>query len=191
MGGIPIHERLSLAKTLAIAVLQYHSTPWMRLSWRDEDILFFSADNPRKAQGIPDLSAPHLNAKVKGPDGQLSRALTFPVQRLARNPILFSLGVVLLEIAHATSLENMKQDGDLTNGQEDPYTEFFTARRLAKLKSTTMGLRYDSIVEKLVECIFPNADDLNNDELQAAFYGDIICPLADLEERLRRFHMDD
>lgn len=38
VGGIALYERLRLAKTLAIAVLQYHSTPWLRMSWRSEDV---------------------------------------------------------------------------------------------------------------------------------------------------------
>lgn len=189
VGDIPIHERLGLAKNLAVAVLQYHSTPWLRLSWRSDDILFFSAGDTTQIQELPNLSAPHLSAKVKGPHGQLSRASTIPVQNLARNPVLFSLGVVLLEIAHAASLGSLMQDTDLTNGQEDRYTEFFTARRLAKSKRSVMGMTYHNIVEQLVECVFPCGDDLNNDQLQAAFHSNIICPLAELEEGFRKFHL--
>lgn len=191
VGGIPVHERLGLAKNLAIAVLQYHSTPWLRLSWRSEDIFFFSANGITQMQELPNLSAPHLVAKVKEPVGQLSRASTDSRQRMARNPVLFSLGVVLLEIAHAATLESLRQESDLTNGQEDRYTEFFTARRLAKSKQSVMGITYHNIVEQLVECVFPCADDLSNDQLQAAFHSDIICPLAELEEGFRKFHLVD
>ena len=189
VGDIPVHERLGLAKNLAVAVLQYHSTPWLRVSWRSDDIFFFSADGTSQIQELPNLSAPHLSAKVMGPHEQLSCASTLQVQTMARNPILFSLGVVLLEIAHAASLESLKQDIDLTNGQEDRYTEFFTARRLAKSKRSVMGIRYHNIVEQLVECVFPCGDDLKNDQLQAAFHSNIICPLAELEEGFRKFHL--
>ena len=189
VGGIPVHERLGLAKNLAIAVLQYHSTPWLRLSWRSEDILFFSANQTTQMQEMSNLSAPHLNAKVKGPDEQPSRASTIPQRTIARNQVLFSLGVVLLEIAYAASLESLKQDSDLTNGQDDQYTDFFTARRLAKSKQSVMGITYHKIVEQLVECVFPCGDDLQNDQLQAAFHHDIICPLAELEEGFRKFHL--
>ena len=140
-------------------------------------------------QEISNLSAPHLNAKVKGPDGQPSCASTTPRRTIARNQVLFSLGVVLLEIAYAASLESLKQDSDLRNGQEDQYTAFFTARRLAKCKHSVMGITYHNIVEKLVECVFPCGDDLKNDQLQAAFLNDIICPLAELEEGFRNFHL--
>lgn len=136
---------------------------------------------------MPDLSAPHLTAKVKRPEGQLS-VVPSPSPPIARNQILFSLGVVLLEIAYAASLESLQQPSDLTNGQEDHYTEFFTARRLAKCKQSVMGIRYHNIVEQLVECVFP-CDDLENDRLQAAFHRDIINPLAELEEGLREIHL--
>lgn len=189
VGGIPVHERLGLAKNLAIAVLQYHSTPWLRLSWRSEDILFYSANEITQMQEIFNLSAPHLNAKVKRPDEQPSRASIIPQRTIARNQVLFSLGVVLLEIAYAASLESLKQDSDLTNGHGDQYTDFFTARRLAKSKHSVMGITYHNIVEQLVECVFPCGDDLNNDQLQAAFHNDIICPLAELEEDFRKFHL--
>ena len=189
VGGIPVHERLGLAKNLAIAVLQYHSTPWLRLSWRSEDILFFSTNEITQMQEISNLSAPHLNAKVKGPDAQPSYASTIPQRTLARNQVLFSLGVVLLEIAYAASIESLKQESDLKNDQEDQYTAFFTARRLAKCKHSVMGITYHNIVEQLVECVFPCGDDLNNDQLQAAFHNDIICPLAELEEGFRKFHL--
>ena len=189
VGSIPIHERLSLAKNLAIAVLQYHSTPWLRLSWRSEDILFFSNEEITNMQKVPNLSAPHLNATVKGPNEQLSQTSTTHQRTVARNQVLFSLGVVLLEIAHAASLESLKQDSDLTNGQEDRYTDFFTARRLAKTKNSVMGITYHNIVEQLVECVFPCGDDLNKDQLQAAFHSDIIYPLAELEEGFRKLHL--
>ena len=48
-----------------------------------------------------------------------------------------------------------------------------------------MGSTYNDIVEQLVECVFPRGDDLNEPELQAAFYEDVICPLDELEQGFR------
>ena len=189
VGSIPVHERVSLAKILAIAVLQYHATPWLQLFWRSEDILFFDIKKKTEPQELPDISTPHLNAKVNNSNGQPSNASTFA--HIARNQILFRLGVILLEIAHAASLESLQQPSDLTNGKEDQHSEFFTARRLAKCKHSVMGIKYHNIVEQLIECVFPCGDDLKSDELQTAFYKDVICPLEELEEGLRRLHVSD
>ncbi len=189
VGGIAIYERLRLAKTLAVAVLQYHSTPWLRMSSRSEDVYFFSTDSG-SVEDMPSLASPHLNVRVKGSCGQLSRASTFPPHDLARNPLLFSLGVVLLEIAYTSSLQSLQSPHDLDNGRENRYTEFFAARRLAKSAKTVMGSSYHKIIERLVECDFGCGTDLNDPNLQAAFHRDVVCPLERLEQKLHEFHFD-
>lgn len=186
-----LYDRLHLARTLAIAVLQYHATPWLTASWCSDDVYFFGAEDLSSAYAMPDLSSPHLNVKVKGPDGQLSRASTFPPHTLARNPLLFSLGVVLLELAYSSALETLQRPIDLENGHEKRYTEFFVARRLAKARSSDLGTTYHKIAERLVECDFGCGTDLGESELQAAFHKDVICPLEKLEKKLHQFHLDD
>lgn len=183
--GILLHERIALAKMLSIAVLQYHATPWLQLSWRSEDILFFGIEGDMHKQKRPNISAPYINTKIQG---QITQASSKHQSAMARNPVLFGLGVVLLEIAHAASLESLKLPCDADNGQL--HSEFFTARRLAKSKRTVMGATYNDIVEQLVECVFPCGGDLNDPELQAAFYEDVICPLDELEQGFRKLCLD-
>ena len=182
--GLALHDRLRLAKVLATAVLQYHSTPWLRLSWRSEDVYFFG-NELASSQDVPSIKSPHLNVKVKGPCEQLARASAFPPHTLARNPLLFSLGVVLLEIAYTSTIDNLQRSIDLHNGGENGYTEFFAARRLAKSAKTDMGSTYRKIVEKVVECDFGCGVDLNDPRLQAAFHHDVICTLEKLEQDVR------
>ena len=189
VGGFWLYDRLRLAKTLAIAVLQYHSTPWLKVSWRSEDIYFFD-NEPISSPGSPSIASPHLNVKVKGPCGELSRALEFPPHNLIRNPLLFSLGVVLLEIAYTSTMKTLRRPIDLDSGREGRYTDFFAARRLAASGKSDMGATYHKIVEKVVECDFGCGMDLNNPKLQAAFHHDVICPLEKLEQKLHEFHFD-
>ena len=189
VGGLALYDRLRLARILATAVLQYHSTPWLRLSWRSEDVYFFG-NELATSQDMPSILSPHLNVKVKGPREQLSRASTFPPHNLARNPLLFSLGVVLLEIAYTSTIDTLQRPIDLDNGRENGYTEFFAARRLAKSAKTDMGATYHKVVEKVVECDFGCGVDLNDPQLQAAFHHDVICPLEKLEQKLHEFHPD-
>ena len=180
MSGILIHERIALAKMLAIAVLQYHATPWLQLSWRSQDVLFFEVEGNERMQGAPDLSMPYINAKIQG---QSMHVLTQPQSALARNSVLFSLGVVLLELAYGASLESLQRPCDTENGQL--HSEFFTARRLARLKNSIMGATYNNIIEQLVEGVFPCSDDLDNPVLQTRYYEDVICPLDELERDFR------
>ena len=186
VGHIMVHERIALAKRLAIAVLQYHATPWLQLSWRSNDVFFFDIEGRSHVQSSPDLSAPYINAKIQAQSTQVQAQ---PQSAIARNPILFSLGVVFLEIAYGASLESFQQDGDANNGQL--HTEFFTARRLAKLKRTVMGPTFNDIVEQLVEGAFPCGDDLSNPVLQDRYYEDVICPLDRLEQDFSKLCMGE
>ncbi|KAK4695027.1 hypothetical protein P7C71_g2647, partial [Lecanoromycetidae sp. Uapishka_2] len=106
------------------------------------------------------------------------------------NPWLFGLGIVLLEIAHSSSLESFKRQSDLDHGREDQHTEFFLAQRVAASGFTDMGGKYHNIIQKLVKCDFGCGTDLNDIELQAAFHNEVICPLEKLENDLRQFHFD-
>lgn len=65
------------------------------------------------------------------------------------------------------------------------HRDFFTARRLAKIKGTVMGGIYDDIVEQLVECAFPFGADLDEPKMQATFYERVVSPLDELEQGLR------
>lgn len=182
MVRIPLIERLRLAKILAIAVLQYHATPWLRRSWRKEDVLFLGLDMNSPKFNIPSLANPCLNVKVRGPNETASRTSTFPLDNPIRNPLIFSLGVLLLEIAYSASLESLQRSNDITSRQNDPnYLEFYLARRISKSGCTGMGTIYDKIVEKLVECDFGCGSDLVNVDLQAAFHDHVIRPLEEME----------
>ena len=72
------------------------------------------------------------------------------------------------------------------NGQENLYTEFLVARRLAKDEYSVLGPRYHKIVERLVECDFGCGDDLSSRQLQAAIHNEIVWPLDQLEQGLRK-----
>ncbi len=182
MSRIPLLERLRLARTLAIAVLQYHATPWLRMSWRKEDVHFLGLDMNPKKYNILSLSTPCLNVKIKGPNETVSRASTFPLDNPVRNPLTFSLGVLLLEIAYSASLESLQRNNDNPARPNDSsYLEFYLARRLSKSGCTGMGTVYDKIVEKLVECDFGCGTDLTNVDLQAAIHDHVICPLEEME----------
>lgn len=183
--GILLHERVSLAKMLAIAVLQYHATPWLRLSWRSDEIFFFGIEADTQVQKRPNLSAPYINAKIKGDSAKIAEQRS----AIARNPVLFSLGVVLLELAYSARLESLKLPCDAENGQL--FSDFFAARRLAKSKRSLMGSVYNNIAEQLVECAFPCGDDLNNPQLQVTFYEDVICPLDELEQGLQKLYIGE
>ena len=82
----------------------------------------------------------------------------------------------------------MYRPHDHINGEENPYTQFFAARRLARSDYSNLGPRYHKIVERLLECDFACGDDLSNRQLQAAVHNEVICPLEQLEQGLRKLY---
>ena len=54
-----------------------------------------------------------------------------------------------------------------------------------------MELKYHRVAEQLVECVFPCADDLGTCQMQTAFYDDVICPLEELEQSMRRLYLTE
>ena len=183
---IPVHERVRLAKILAITVLQLHNTPWIAQIWSCDDIVFFDAPKKYSLTSLPDLSAPHFNAKIS--ERHLQQSATIPT--IPRNPLLFSLCVVLLELAFSSSLEHLQQPCDLGSGES--HENFFTASRLAKEMSSPMGARYNRVVEQLlVECISSNVKDLRESRVQKKLHEDIVCPLEELERGLHSLYIGE
>ncbi|MCJ1479096.1 hypothetical protein MMC13_007780 [Lambiella insularis] len=181
------YDRIQLAYSLAVAVLQYHATPWLKGSWRSEDIHFFGFDENTLSEQPPALSSPHLSVSVKGPDA-LTRASTFSPCAFAPNALLFGLGCLLLEIGFISTLQSLQRPCDIEQG-ENRYTEFFVAKRLASSISREMGSAYGKIVKKCLHCDFGCGDDLGDPDLQAGFHRDVVVELAKLGDELRRLQL--
>lgn len=205
-----LFERLRLAKTLAIAILRYHDTSWIPLSWRSDDILFFEEAKASPPSPLIDLAAPHLNTTIKvapmdlartpvfshggGPRDQLSNILGGPRHQLLcnlggpRNQLLYSLGILFLEIAYSKPWESLKRPSQ--NKDADSKTgDFLEARRLAISGRSGLGEDYERIVEQLIECDFGCGADLSKPQLQAAIHRDVIVPLERLERGLQNLQL--
>ena len=186
---IPQYEKLRLAKSLATAVLQYHATPWLKISWRSEDIFFCDSDEDSIPKGKLLLTAPHVNVKVNTPAGQLSQASTSKPRDFIRNPLLFGLGVLLIEIANSSTIQGLQQPSDLEDGRENQHTEYHVAKRLAKSLGREMGASYGKVVQKLLHCDFGCGADLNDPELQTRLHKDVVCELDELERGFRSLQL--
>ena len=175
-----LEERLHLARSLAMAVIQYHATPWLRNPWRCKDIYFFDAEERIILQrSTAPISEPHIDVPIK--KTPLVSVAPGPSEHLAPNIILFNLGIMLIELAFAATLQNLLNQKELSY-RDTQYAEFFAARRLSGVVSREMGPRYSKIVQKCLGCHFASGTDLNNSELQAEYYRDVVKELEKLEE---------
>ena len=192
LGNFPLYERLRLAKILTIAVLQYHATPWLHGSWRSDDVTFLGDDAVSLLRRTSPLRAPHLYATVRGCESSQSSAVrreTETASGAARNSLLYSLGILLLEIGYWTKWEDLSRSREGEDRYQDRYTQFYQARNLLKSGRSDMGPRYDSIVEQLIECDFGCGDDLSTVRLQTAVHRNVICPLDELESGIRKLQL--
>jgi hypothetical protein len=185
--SIPQFDRIRLAKQLAMAVLSYHATPWLKSSWNSNEVFLYGTD----ATTMGPMNSPYIDVSVKGPHGPLSRASTLPCRTFAPNAFMFGLGVMLLELAFEAPLRTMERPIDSDSDQDERYIEFFIAKRLSKIASRPLGPKYAKIVRKCLQCDFGRGDDLEDPSLQQCFYQEVVCGLEELETRFRNCYLED
>ncbi|KAA6409068.1 MAG: hypothetical protein FRX48_07412 [Lasallia pustulata] len=172
---ITIKEKLRLAKTLAVAVLEYHSTPWLNESWGSGDIFFYSVKDPEEhgLLGIPFLKTLLVEDSreadlYKGRSEKKKSVFGGP------NTCLYSLGIVLLELGFDAPLRSLRRDVDLERGQVDQSTNYRTADRLKYLVSKKLGGRYGAVVRKCLDCDFGSGYEFEDAALQDAVFCHVV-----------------
>jgi hypothetical protein len=191
---VTIVHQLKLALKLTLAVLQYHSTPWLDPEWRlsqlmlsmspskaPEDFSLYLNSKLTRTQPLKLESSSTSNSEI--PEVQMTGSsntclakspLTEAQKHGIHNTTLFCLGLALLEIGRWKSLSSLREDYD-----RDDYE---TVWRLG-YGSSVLGQGYDDIVLQCLRCDFgAKTTDLKRQELQNAVYNDIVCPLEDLIE---------
>jgi hypothetical protein len=180
---IPLPQKISLAKELAIAVLQFHATPWLLNSICSDDVLL-PGTNEVTSITSKSTHEPYVDVSIKGPHGPLARQTTFPSRTLIRNRLLFSLGVMMLELAYQVPLQSLQKDRDV-DANVPPNTDYHIANRVTLQAAGLMGPKYVEVVRKCIQCDFGHGDDLGQTKLQEGFHQDVICKLEELEETFR------
>jgi hypothetical protein len=182
-------EKLQLARLLSLAVLRFHSTPWLSDAWSSNDVCFFGGAG--SAQAEPLLEAPCLNAKLSCRHGNLQIA---GVQNgsspasLASNQELFSLGVVLIELGYDAPFETVSRLEGLSVGTNSQVRDFLAARRLGESVHKTLNMTYGRLVEKCLNCNFGVATKLSDAELQSAVLIHVVNQLDICLEQYRKFN---
>jgi hypothetical protein len=187
---VPLLECVRLARNVALAVLQFHSTPFLKPSWSGNDIVFYGlalhthpsqSNNVSTAERIPD---PYLRIKVNRKEShstiihQLSTNLE---EKPIRNFYLFRLGVALLEIAYQDPLQSIRHRSG-TNIQ----TEFEIADYYSRTVGSMLGPRYAKIVRKCLGCDFGHDIDLSCEELRVAVHKSVVLELEGLVQDFER-----
>jgi len=186
-------ELCSLAKQLSIAVLQYRATPWLGRSWDSDHVLLSSrsgllpalspTSNPNADSDLQ-CSESYLDVSINNPQEGIRTPVSDRSRTLIRNWVLFSLGVMLLELAYSRSLRSMQKPQDIDPHNEH-NTDYYTADRLQPSVASVMGAEYAELVRKCIQCDFGCGSDLATTKLQEGFYEDVVYKLEDIETRFK------
>jgi hypothetical protein len=133
-------------------VLQLHSTPWLE-DWNKQDIQYLPEAESETAQSPTSPVQPYISRRFSS---NKSRTSSVPSSKtisqaasFVRNETLFTLGIVLIELAYNKPIEDLYEKGD---GEPTlATTRQLTAVRLHKQIHLQMGKQYQRAV---VSCLF-------------------------------------
>ncbi|KAJ6144078.1 hypothetical protein N7471_003531 [Penicillium samsonianum] len=189
-GGMGLYERVRLARYLATAVLYYHSTPWLNKAWRSDDVQFFGYHDSLLQQAQHVL--PYMTTSIRAPNSSMrSHPRSSDYHHIIRNPVLFGLGVMFLELAYQAPLRTLQQPVDLKKGETQGFADYFTAHRLVDDSYRMVSKSFKIIINKCLHCDFGHDSDFASPALQEAFYRDVITGLENLEKVFRELQLDD
>lgn len=199
-----------IASCLAVAVLQYHSTPWLPDSWQSSQVRFSRFEE--LSEGTDEISSttPYFRVEFTKPDdgqGQSTTAVAAnatptssnstanaPVTTsiaLARNELLFCFGIVLLELGYCQLWPQLRQRV-LKTLPPQKNTDYHAAERLAQTPflRNRMGPKFITIVRKCLGCDFGlGENDLANEQLQGVFLVDVVGELQGIENGLKELEL--
>ena len=173
-------EQVRLAMQLAKAVLRFHSTRWLQDSWTSREVQLAQVDAKEK-DGPRTFLAARISPRSTAAESQ---PLVLPGPVLIRNRLLFSLGVMLIELAYRQPFNTLILPEDRRRFKPGEV-EFCTAERLSSGVSGKLGPEYGEATRRLIHTDFGEDFSLEKSRLQRSFYQSIICELEALEKRWR------
>ncbi|KAI8723138.1 hypothetical protein NCS52_00168900 [Fusarium sp. LHS14.1] len=191
--SLPRTTMVHLASSLAAAVLQYHSTPWLPNTWESRHVLFRGSGNLLEDVSSVSSTSPYFRVGFStGPKTtpQASTRVSPPPtpSSLARNAILFRLGIILLELGYSQPWPHLR-NRLLSTLPPQSQTDYDAAEKLAQapLLRDRMGPKFSTIVRKCLGCDFGLGEsDLASEELQGTFLVDVVGALQETERGLRQ-----
>jgi hypothetical protein len=176
---LSVRNRLQLAFTLALSLLQLHSSQWITKRWRSRDVVLFRED---KQKWSPYVAAA-FNAIRQGQIPNTSTEVANIKASKLKSSAIFGLGVVLLEIGHSRLLMDPTSSEDGGDAAEQGDTGESEMRErleactqvLKKSVASELGPRYQDVVEKCI--LWDEDDDLSDSAVQKSFFDKVVCEL--------------
>lgn len=168
--GWTLQDKWTLAVVLAHAVLHCYGGPWLRTDWSKEHVSFFKKDSTQKL----DLSRPFLAVDFEEhPLGDNQQNNVFAHHS---NPLLLSLGILLLEVIKETRIESHWTADDLTDGlHPNVNTNLTTALRLLENSNEDLVMGYRKAVRACLE--WDSTESTGGEDWNMRLYEAIVEPL--------------
>jgi hypothetical protein len=165
-------DRLTLAATVASAVLQLHASPWLKSAWSNEDVLFLQREGERLYQHA-------FVAKLVPDAGKAAVRSSNPV---IFNETLLALAIVLVELSLGP-LEKLQTPDDLRAGI---YANMVTLWRLVEDNAigVVFGPKYQAAVRRCIE-LAKTSQSLDEQVHQDLYEGVVSI----LEDQAARRHL--
>ena len=168
---LTMKQKKILSVVLASSLLWY---PWHDHDVDKESIHFHS-------RSVLDLTRPYTDLIVYEESTTEDPDAPF---RICQNRSLLSLAIMLLEIELGQKIEEYYEEDDLTDGEPNVNTDFFTASRLLQENSDELYNGTREAIESCLQCEFGvKSTALNDFEFRQAAYEKIILPLEDVLSR--------
>jgi hypothetical protein len=192
------YDKLRLARQLAAAVLQFHSTPLLNPAWRSEDIIFFGSNSDVPTRGVK-LPNPHLRVQFQDQDRSSHEySINEGSQQETddedededgiRNKYLYQLAITLIELAHQMPITKLYEKHRKTDWENCRRTEYKIAQSLSKALSRDFNPTYGKLIRRCLACDFGQGTKLTDPELQSAFHREVVSELERLEAVLGQFY---
>ena len=196
-GKLSGQQRLTIAVTLAHAILQLHKSPWLSESWSKKDIYFFTHGIDRYRRPVIDhpyvsrFFEPQIQLNLNAPS--VKNAADYSTS-LIINKSLFALGIVLIELCLNKSFEDLCAEarglGALAPDEPLSTAETYSvATNLVEAVYEEQGMQYGYVVQRCLKCEFGVQDSkkqLDNDAFRALVYEGVLAPL---EDDLKRYSL--
>lgn len=177
-----------LAVPLASWMLRLHDTPWLLSTWGKSDITLIQQNGKVLAEHafITQSLKSAARAPVASSAGQGAIATL-----LIRNPTLFALGIVLIELCMGQTLDGLQQPDELNaDGTKHELSDFQTANRLLEMGeiSDRFGQRWSDVVRRCIRCDLNQSKvSLEDSAFRSAVHNDIVAVLE--KEYQQFFHL--
>ncbi|KAI8673027.1 hypothetical protein NCS56_00767400 [Fusarium sp. Ph1] len=203
--SLPRPMLVEVAGNVAEGIMQFYSTPWLASTDLGQAVRYFGPEGSSSTS--TKLKGPYFmtrfNSRREFDSRREKKGLSQPTEDPEplydiliddtppfggeRNELLFSFGILMLEIGYARPWHELKQAVTATHGELSDYK---IAEKLAGQLVNQLGLTYPKIIKKCLGCDFGLGEtDMDNEDLQRRFLEDVVAGLQQLRDYMAEMNL--